>query len=224
MHLAPGLDQMLSLTGAASLDLSRQMREMRGRTGLKQSEVARRLGIDPSIPSLWESGKRLVPVNRVPGLAEAFETDVETFLSAGCPERAPVVRACRQCGASCEPRDDYCVACQLAGSTHYADAAHNSGNGHAARLVSLLAQIGNATPASTAPLLALVPRAMSEHPEPEPPPPPAPQITAFYPLYELAWCTSSHGARDADGNPPPTRLHHHGVKPVWGPIGSVKDL
>jgi len=45
----------------ASLDLSTRMRDLRARQGLKQSEVARRMRLDPSIPSLWEQGKRLVP-------------------------------------------------------------------------------------------------------------------------------------------------------------------
>src|SRR6202049_3270812 len=49
----------------ASLDLSTRMRDLRARQGLKQSEVARRMRLDPSIPSLWEQGKRLVPANRV---------------------------------------------------------------------------------------------------------------------------------------------------------------
>ena len=65
---------------AASLDLSTRMRDLRARQGLKQSEVARRMGLDPSIPSLWEQGKRLVPANRVRPLAEALEVSVEELL------------------------------------------------------------------------------------------------------------------------------------------------
>jgi hypothetical protein len=36
--------------------------------------------LDPSIPSLWEQGKRLVPANRVRALAEALEVSVEELL------------------------------------------------------------------------------------------------------------------------------------------------
>jgi transcriptional regulator with XRE-family HTH domain len=64
----------------ASLDLSTRMRDLRARQGLKQSEVARRMRLDPSIPSLWEQGKRLVPANRVRALADALEVTVEELL------------------------------------------------------------------------------------------------------------------------------------------------
>src|SRR5438128_12078086 len=64
----------------ASLDLSARMRDLRARQGLKQSEVARRMRLDPSIPSLWEQGKRLVPANRVRALADALEVGVEELL------------------------------------------------------------------------------------------------------------------------------------------------
>src|SRR5437868_14289543 len=65
----------------ASLDLSTRMRDLRARQGLKQSEVARRMRLDPSIPSLWEQGKRLVPANRVRALADALEVNVEELLA-----------------------------------------------------------------------------------------------------------------------------------------------
>ena len=64
----------------SSLDLSTRMRDLRARQGLKQSEVARRMGLDPSIPSLWEQGKRLVPANRLRSLAEALEVGVDELL------------------------------------------------------------------------------------------------------------------------------------------------
>jgi transcriptional regulator with XRE-family HTH domain len=64
----------------ASLDLSARMRDLRARQGLKQSEVARRMRLDPSIPSLWEQGKRLVPANRVRALADALEVSLEELL------------------------------------------------------------------------------------------------------------------------------------------------
>jgi transcriptional regulator with XRE-family HTH domain len=70
---------------AASLDLSARMRDLRARQGLKQSEVARRMRLDPSIPSLWEQGKRLVPANRVRGLAEALEVTLEELLEGVSP-------------------------------------------------------------------------------------------------------------------------------------------
>jgi len=39
--------------------------------------MSRRMGLDPSMPSLWERGKRLVPRSRVPALAAALEVSVE---------------------------------------------------------------------------------------------------------------------------------------------------
>jgi transcriptional regulator with XRE-family HTH domain len=81
------LDQVTNLASdsdialpTASLDLSTRMRDLRARQGLKQSEVARRMRLDPSIPSLWEQGKRLVPANRVRALADALEVSVEELL------------------------------------------------------------------------------------------------------------------------------------------------
>jgi transcriptional regulator with XRE-family HTH domain len=67
------------------------MRELRARQGLKQSEVARRMRLDPSIPSLWEQGKRLVPASRVRALATALEVSVEELLDgvSGAERPAP---------------------------------------------------------------------------------------------------------------------------------------
>src|SRR6266480_140248 len=79
---------------AASLDLSTRMRDLRARQGLKQSEVARRMRLDPSIPSLWEQGKRLVPANRVRPLADALEVSVEELLDGvSGAQRAPSASA-----------------------------------------------------------------------------------------------------------------------------------
>jgi transcriptional regulator with XRE-family HTH domain len=75
---------------AASLDLSARMRELRARQGLKQSEVARRMRLDPSIPSLWEQGKRLVPANRVRALADALEVSMEELLAGVSGAQRPV--------------------------------------------------------------------------------------------------------------------------------------
>lgn len=64
----------------APLDLSARLRELRARQGLKQSEVARRMGLDPSIPSLWEQGKRPVPAGRIRSLADALHVSVGELL------------------------------------------------------------------------------------------------------------------------------------------------
>jgi transcriptional regulator with XRE-family HTH domain len=97
----------------APLDLSARIRELRTRQGLKQSEIARRMGLDPSIPSLWEQGKRLVPANRVRALADALSVSVAELLQEasggpksivpladgrtrhGSADLAPVTRALR---------------------------------------------------------------------------------------------------------------------------------
>jgi transcriptional regulator with XRE-family HTH domain len=75
----------------APLDLSARIRALRTRQGLKQSEVARRMGLDPSIPSLWEQGKRLVPANRVRALAEALGVPVAELLQEASGAPQPVV-------------------------------------------------------------------------------------------------------------------------------------
>ncbi len=74
------------------IDLSARMREIRARQGLKQSEIARRMGLDPSIPSLWEQGKRPVPANRIGALAEALGVSVNELLEGlpGAPHPAEV--------------------------------------------------------------------------------------------------------------------------------------
>ena len=77
----------------ASLDLSTRMRDLRARQGLKQSEVARRMRLDPSIPSLWEQGKRLVPANRVRALADALEVSVEELLEGVSGAQRPSAKS-----------------------------------------------------------------------------------------------------------------------------------
>jgi transcriptional regulator with XRE-family HTH domain len=92
------LDQIIPLEESeialpsSSLDLSTRMRDLRARQGLKQSEVARRMRLDPSIPSLWEQGKRLVPASRVRALAEALEVTVEELLDGVTPARRSPTR------------------------------------------------------------------------------------------------------------------------------------
>jgi transcriptional regulator with XRE-family HTH domain len=90
------LDQVTNLESdsdlalpTASLDLSTRMRDLRMRQGLKQSEVARRMRLDPSIPSLWEQGKRMVPANRVRALADALEVSVDELLEGVSGAQAP---------------------------------------------------------------------------------------------------------------------------------------
>jgi transcriptional regulator with XRE-family HTH domain len=60
-----------------SFALSIRMREIRVHQGLKRAEVARRMRLDPSMISLWERGKRLVPRSRVPALAAALEVCID---------------------------------------------------------------------------------------------------------------------------------------------------
>jgi transcriptional regulator with XRE-family HTH domain len=93
------LDQVTNLESdsdiglpTASLDLSTRMRDLRTRQGLKQSEVARRMRLDPSIPSLWEQGKRMVPANRVRALADALEVSVDELLEGVSGAQPPTGR------------------------------------------------------------------------------------------------------------------------------------
>jgi hypothetical protein len=55
---ALGFEPALCLTvfDSESFEVAMRMREIRLRQGLKQAEVARRVGLDPSLPSLWERG------------------------------------------------------------------------------------------------------------------------------------------------------------------------
>jgi transcriptional regulator with XRE-family HTH domain len=98
-----------ALLPTAPLDLSARMRELRARQGLKQSELARRMGLDPSIPSLWEQGKRLVPANRVRSLAEALEVTVEELLDVvtGAPQAARQVAEGPVRATPGEPPDEH---------------------------------------------------------------------------------------------------------------------
>jgi transcriptional regulator with XRE-family HTH domain len=93
------LDQVTNLESdtdfalpTASLDLSARMRDLRARQGLKQSEVARRMRLDPSIPSLWEQGKRMVPAARVRALADALEVTLEELLEGVQGAQRPVAK------------------------------------------------------------------------------------------------------------------------------------
>ncbi len=102
------LEHDASLLPTAPLDLSARMRELRARQRLKQREVARRIGLHPSIPGLWERGQRSVPANRVRSLAEALEVTVEELLGltrAPQPARQIVEGVAR--GVLAEPDDKH---------------------------------------------------------------------------------------------------------------------
>jgi transcriptional regulator with XRE-family HTH domain len=133
-NLEPDSDVALP---TASLDLSTRMRDLRARQGLKQSEVARRMRLDPSIPSLWEQGKRLVPANRVRALADALEVTVEELLEGVSGAHQPEDKSLRD-------------ELQVAGVAELIDE----------RAVRPIA-------ADDAPLLRLVPQTLDEPPPPE---------------------------------------------------------
>jgi transcriptional regulator with XRE-family HTH domain len=73
MYLEQGLPTV-------AVNLSHRLRELRRRQGKTQSDISRHLGVDPSIPSLWEQGKRPVPPQRLVGLAEALEIPLSELL------------------------------------------------------------------------------------------------------------------------------------------------
>jgi transcriptional regulator with XRE-family HTH domain len=143
------LDQITNLASdsdialpTASLDLSTRMRDLRARQGLKQSEVARRMRLDPSIPSLWEQGKRLVPANRVRALADALEVSVEELLE----------------GVSGAQRPSKPVS---------EDTNNNTNGNHASSVVELIDQrTVRPMPSDDGPLLRLVPQAVVEETAP----------------------------------------------------------
>lgn len=63
-----------------SVDLAKRIKEIRAKQGLKQVEVARRVGVNIAMPSLWEQGKRLVPLVRIRPLADSLEVTLEELL------------------------------------------------------------------------------------------------------------------------------------------------
>ena len=79
MHLEQGIPTV-------AVNLSQRLRELRRRQGKTQSDISRRLGVDPSIPSLWEQGKRPVPPQRLAALADALEVPVSELLRGVVPD------------------------------------------------------------------------------------------------------------------------------------------
>ena len=79
MHLEQGIPTV-------AVNLSPRLRELRRRQGKTQSDISRRLGVDPSIPSLWEQGKRPVPPQRLAALAEALDVPLSELLRGVVPE------------------------------------------------------------------------------------------------------------------------------------------
>jgi transcriptional regulator with XRE-family HTH domain len=69
-----------------AVNLSQRLRELRRRQGKTQSDISRRLGVDPSIPSLWEQGKRPVPPQRMAALADALEISLSELLRGVVPD------------------------------------------------------------------------------------------------------------------------------------------
>lgn len=63
-----------------AVTLSPRLRELRRRQGKTQSDISRRMGVDPSIPSLWEQGKRPVPPTRLAALADALGVALSELL------------------------------------------------------------------------------------------------------------------------------------------------
>jgi len=98
-----GLGDLASPT--TPLDLSFRMRELRARQGLRQSELARRMGLDPSIPSLWEQGKRPVPASRLRALADALGVPLDELLDGipDAPRALPPPGTSRAFGVAAEP-------------------------------------------------------------------------------------------------------------------------
>jgi transcriptional regulator with XRE-family HTH domain len=186
--------------GAQSLDLSRNIASLRALHGLKQSTVAERMNVHPTIPSLWESGKRLVPANRIRGLATALETDVETLLLG---QNMP---SCMFCHRPCNVGEEICAGCKEQATTQLAQLKADCG--HASNLMSLLPPMDDHDETSWP---AAVP------PAPAPAAPPAVEPVRGSTVV-LTWCTSSHGARDANHQLVPARRHHHGVRPASGPV------
>ncbi len=79
MHLEQGIPTV-------AVNLSQRLRELRRRQGKTQSDISRRLGVDPSIPSLWEQGKRPVPPQRLAALADALDVPLSELLRGVVPE------------------------------------------------------------------------------------------------------------------------------------------
>ena len=83
--------------------LGKRLGELRTRAGLSQAEVARRLGVDSSIPSLWEQGKRALPPHRLPGLAEALGLREDQLMAGLAVDAQPDLSSEDQVSADVEP-------------------------------------------------------------------------------------------------------------------------
>jgi transcriptional regulator with XRE-family HTH domain len=68
------------------------IRQRREQLGMSQTEVARRVGIgSPEFVGMVETGKRPVPLDRVPALAEALQLDRVNLCKEALSERHPVL-------------------------------------------------------------------------------------------------------------------------------------
>ena len=57
-----------------------RLKEIREDKNLKQSEVAKALGIKPQQYSEYEIGKRLIPINYLSDLADFYSTSIDYLL------------------------------------------------------------------------------------------------------------------------------------------------
>ena len=69
------------------MNISR-LKEIREDKGLKQSDVAKALGIKQQQYSEYEIGKRLIPINYLSDLADYYDTSIDYLLSK-TDERKP---------------------------------------------------------------------------------------------------------------------------------------
>jgi len=69
------------------MDISR-LKEIREDKDLKQSEVAKALGIKQQQYSEYEIGKRLIPINYLADLADYYDTSID-YLTYRTDERKP---------------------------------------------------------------------------------------------------------------------------------------
>jgi transcriptional regulator with XRE-family HTH domain len=68
------------------------IRQRREQLGLSQTEVARRVEIrSPEFIGMVEVGKRPIPLDRVPALADALEFDRVDLCKAALAERHPIL-------------------------------------------------------------------------------------------------------------------------------------
>ena len=62
------------------------IREKRKNKGISQKELAKRIGVDQTAVSMWETGKAMPQASKLPKLAKILECSIEELLDGDTKE------------------------------------------------------------------------------------------------------------------------------------------